>query len=170
MELKEIKNELWRIGQTYPTFAGLLQKPIANSGMTYGNRWAELIKINNLAWDHFGNVVDLYAEGRRALPDPADSLITIIIAEVLDIMRREQDRLDQYEKYHAPSRSKGANEFVHNDAVGSIACKLGGLRQRKILTQEEHDEKFEQLMNWEFKNGPKPEWLQTNGDCDVDIR
>jgi hypothetical protein len=150
MDMKTIKDELWQIAKAYPTVNGLMCKTLPN-GSTVGNQWAKVMHSSNLDAVHFENVCYEYANMERPLPQPADQLAFDIISEVKDRKWRDDQRLEQFEKYHKrkkmPWRDGDTDRwcFAMRMAIDP-ACKM---------TKEQAAE----LAAWGAKDGPMPEWV-----------
>lgn len=66
-----IKRELYEIGKTYPSFMGLLNRPVLDEKCKLGHRWAELLK--DLDFDDLSNYCFEIANcDRPIVPDGGD--------------------------------------------------------------------------------------------------
>ncbi len=155
MEIKTVKNELWEIAKAYPTLRGLLQKELTQ-GKTVGEHWATLLQPLDAV--HFENVCFEFATMERPLPEPIDQLVFVIKQEVTDRAWKDRCRLEQYEKYH--NQTRGAFQSVRNDKAGKIAVALGVACKEGRISKGENDKRVDELCEWEFRNGPKPDWVE----------
>lgn len=150
MDMKTIKDELWLIAKAYPTLAGLMMKKLPN-GQAVGSQWAKIMHSSNLDAVHFENVCYEYANMERPLPSPVDQLAFDIIAEVKDRKWRDDQRAEQFEKYH--KRKK----MPWRDGEGDKWCFA--MRLAIDPAYDMTKEQARELGQWATKNGPKPEWL-----------
>ena len=157
MAVARIKNELWAIARGYPTFAGLLSRKLHENGeTTVGAHWARILEKQDWDWDHFENVCDDFAMMRRPLPDPSDRLLQVIMEEVSELTWRDSDRLRRYEE---SQRARDMMGHIRNDKIGAIALDLAFQKKSGRIDKATHDLRLNALMDWEVRDGDKPEFL-----------
>lgn len=155
------RRELYSISKFYPTLAGLMAKPVKDgSNQKFGTVWTKTIVEASLNVDHFCNVCDEYASGSINMPDPSDRLCREIIKETRRRTSEEQRRLEQFQKYHNKKNAGAIMKSVRDDGLyGWYSIELGRMLRDKQLTQEEHDEKFNQIRDYD-RGGELPDWAR----------
>ena len=152
--IKDCKEELWRIGQIYPTLGGLLQRETGGKTVqTTGHIWAQMLSKYELS--HIEDVVDEYCSGRRSIPDPSDRLITELVQEVSLRQWREQRRFEQQEKYY------GQKKMPWREKSGVPVCEA----IRYIMRHGPVDEdQLKELQAWN-RGGPVPGWVYERNEA-----
>ena len=152
MDLQTIKNELWAIGKSYPTVAGLMMKELPQGG-TVGGQWAAVMHSSNLDGNHFSNVCYEYANFEKPIPQPADQLAFDVIAETKDRKWKDDQRTEQFTKYHQTKKKIPWRDDNREDRF----CQAMRLAYHPDpLTETQVDE----LTQWANHDGPRPGWME----------
>ena len=159
MHKRDVKNELYAIAKLYPTLLGMMQKELGSG--TVGDHWSQMICEQCTSKTYFEDVCETYASGRRDLPKPTDQLCREIIKEVRQKEWEDTLRMESYATQVAGRRTD-ANRIVENDPIGSIAARylFGKVRSGKH-TAEENARMLDELLEFGYRSGPKPDWLRT---------
>jgi hypothetical protein len=147
MNIEKVKNELWKIGQVYPTIGGTLKKTISG-GLTVGHKWAAM--MIDLDPVEFENVVDEFASFERELPTPDDRLPYEIISICKDRVAEQVLKLEQHTKWHQKQPP------WRDEVPAYLWCQI----VKWILDNPQPPERAEQLAKWGAGRGSRPEWLE----------
>lgn len=158
MTVQQVKKELWKIAESYPTLQGVLQKELPN-GTTVGTTWANTLK--DLHPVIFGEVCDDYSSLVKPLPVPIDQLAFEIRAAVQDRYHKDMDKMRQHTEYFS-KRPTGAMEWVASDRIGHIAIELGKRVREGTLSKADNDVMMDELMAYaRGKVKDKPDWMES---------
>ena len=156
MEVNKVLNELGEIAELSPKLRGWLNSK-TKSGTRVGLRWAALMQ--DLDEIHFENVCFEYSHAEKRLPDSPEDLMLAIIEEAKDRAYKEREKLEQYEKYHQPRPGEVWHKATQGKA-GRIAVELGARVKAGTLSRNDNDVMLAEVLEWEFRSGPKPEWME----------
>ena len=147
MDVKQIKSELWSIGQSYPTLGGLLKKAIGESSV--GHRWAMMLAEADVDDDHLSNVFYEFTHFERELPEQQDRLPFEILEEAKRRTWKDRERFEQYDNIHKHGRAPWRDA-----EPASLWCRI----IKRVLAERVTADQLDDLVAWE-KGAPRPAWM-----------
>lgn len=155
---EEAREQLQLVFRAYPSFEQSL-RTLANPKETTAT-WAAMLTKGDAAFVR-SVVTDIISGDLDPVDkfDKWDQLPRNILKEA-DRRRERAWQKHRTERYSEAARSShGAMKAVDSELVGHIAIWLGEDVKEGVMSRTDCSMMLEELLEWEFREGQKPEWI-----------